>query len=64
MYVVRRSRSDEHLGMVFTSPNTPYMKLFEKFLAKKQRMAIDAWGTDDTYVKVCRHIWLISRSYR
>ncbi|KAF8587347.1 glycoside hydrolase family 5 protein [Ramaria rubella] len=38
-------------GMVYTSPDTPYMKLFENFLAKKQRMAIDAWGTDDTYVK-------------
>jgi len=38
-------------GMVYASPDTPYMKLFEGFLAKKQRMAIDAWGTDDTHVK-------------
>ncbi|KIJ45500.1 glycoside hydrolase family 5 protein [Sphaerobolus stellatus SS14] len=38
-------------GMTFVSPDTPYMKLFEKFLAKKQRMAVDAWGTDDSHVK-------------
>lgn len=39
-------------GMVYTSLNTPYMKLFEKFLAKKHKLAVDAWGTDDAYVKV------------
>lgn len=38
--------------MVYISPDTPYMKLFKDFLVKKQRMAIDAWGPDDTYVKV------------
>ena len=38
--------------MVHVSPDTPYMKLFEKFLAKKYHMAVDAWGTDDTHVKV------------
>jgi hypothetical protein len=44
------------IGMVYTSPDTPYMKLFEKFLAKKHRMAVDAWGTDDTHVKVCSRV--------
>lgn len=38
-------------GMVYTSPDTPYMKLFEKFLEKKHRMAADAWGTDDSHIK-------------
>ncbi|KZS92435.1 glycoside hydrolase [Sistotremastrum niveocremeum HHB9708] len=41
-------------GMVYTSRETAYMKLFEKFLAKKQRLAIDAWGTDVKYV---RHVY-------
>ena len=40
------------LGMVYVSPDTTYMRLFKTFLAKKHRMAVDAWGTDDTYVKV------------
>ncbi|GJJ09422.1 Endo-1,4-beta-xylanase 5 [Clathrus columnatus] len=38
-------------GMVHTSLDTPYMKLFGDFLAKKHRMAVDAWGTDDTHVE-------------
>lgn len=38
-------------GMVYTSLETPYMKRFEKFLAKKHRLAIDAWGADETEVR-------------
>ncbi|KAJ3518418.1 hypothetical protein NMY22_g13690 [Coprinellus aureogranulatus] len=41
-------------GMTYVSLDTRYMKLFEKFLAKKHRLAIDAWGADDTEV---RHIY-------
>lgn len=40
--------------MVFISRETPYMTLFKDFLAKKHRLAVDAWGADDTYV---RHIY-------
>ncbi|EEB89528.1 hypothetical protein MPER_12361 [Moniliophthora perniciosa FA553] len=38
-------------GMVCTSPQTPYMTLFSSFLAKKQRLAVDAWGADDSAVR-------------
>ncbi|KAF6752731.1 endo-1,4-beta-glucanase [Ephemerocybe angulata] len=38
-------------GMTYVSLETKYMKLFEKFLAKKHRLAVDAWGADDTAVK-------------
>lgn len=38
-------------GMVYTSLSTPYMKLFSTFLAKKHRLAVDAWGADDSAVK-------------
>ncbi|KAI0052171.1 glycoside hydrolase family 5 protein [Auriscalpium vulgare] len=37
-------------GMVHVSRNTPYMKLFKDFLAKKHRLAIDSWGADATPV--------------
>jgi len=37
--------------MVYINPDTPYMKLFTTFLAKKHRLAIDAWGADDTAVR-------------
>lgn len=37
--------------MVYSSPESPYSKLFSKFLIKKQHMAIDTWGTDETHVK-------------
>ena len=40
--------------MVHVSLDTPYMKLFSDFLAKKHRLAIDAWGADDSAV---RHIY-------
>jgi hypothetical protein len=38
-------------GMVYVSPDTPYMTLFKDFIAKKHRMAADAWGADDTAVR-------------
>ncbi|KAF8890509.1 glycoside hydrolase family 5 protein [Gymnopilus junonius] len=38
-------------GMVYVSPSTPYMTLFSTFLAKKHRLAVDAWGADDSFVK-------------
>ncbi|PPQ70876.1 GH5 [Gymnopilus dilepis] len=38
-------------GMVYISPSTPYMTLFKSFLAKKHRLAVDAWGADDSAVK-------------
>ena len=40
--------------MVHVSRETPYMVLFRDFLAKKHRLAIDAWGADDSAV---RHIY-------
>ncbi|KAJ7928042.1 glycoside hydrolase [Mycena leptocephala] len=38
-------------GMVYLDLETPYMTLFQSFLAKKHRLAVDAWGADDTAVK-------------
>ncbi|KIY74357.1 glycoside hydrolase family 5 protein [Cylindrobasidium torrendii FP15055 ss-10] len=38
-------------GMVYVDQETPYIKLFKDFLAKKHRCAIDAWGADDSEVK-------------
>jgi len=38
-------------GMVYVSPETPYRTLFKDFLTRKHRLAIDAWGADDTQVK-------------
>jgi len=38
-------------GMVYVDLETPYMTLFESFLAKKHRLAVDAWGADDSAVK-------------
>ncbi|KAH6902672.1 endo-1,4-beta-glucanase [Coprinopsis sp. MPI-PUGE-AT-0042] len=38
-------------GMVHTSLETKYMTLFKDFLAKKHRLATDAWGADDSQVK-------------
>ncbi|TDL17107.1 glycoside hydrolase family 5 protein [Rickenella mellea] len=38
-------------GMVYVSRSTPYMELFNNFLAKKQCLAIDAWGADKTYIQ-------------
>jgi len=42
---------DGFQGMIYSSPESAYSKLFEKFLAKKHYMAIDTWGTDDSHVK-------------
>ncbi|KAF8152297.1 glycoside hydrolase [Crassisporium funariophilum] len=41
-------------GMVYVSQETPYMTLFSKFLAKKHRLAVDAWGADDSAI---RHVY-------
>ncbi|KAF8882277.1 endoglucanase family 5 glycoside hydrolase [Infundibulicybe gibba] len=38
-------------GMVYVSRSTPYMVKFRDFLAKKHRLAADAWGEDDRAVK-------------
>ncbi len=40
--------------MVHVSRETTYMTLFKDFLAKKHRLAIDAWGADDSQI---RHIY-------
>ncbi|KAF8063498.1 hypothetical protein FPV67DRAFT_248936 [Lyophyllum atratum] len=37
--------------MVYVSRDTPYMQHFRDFLARKHRLAVDAWGKDDTDVK-------------
>ena len=37
--------------MVYVSRETPYMTLFKDFLAKKHRLAMDAWGADDRFVR-------------
>lgn len=37
--------------MVYVSLSTPYMTLFDAFLAKKHRLAVDTWGADDSSVK-------------
>ncbi|KAI0031096.1 glycoside hydrolase [Vararia minispora EC-137] len=38
-------------GMVHVSRSTPYMTLFRDFLAKKHRLAVDAWGADTAQVQ-------------
>ncbi|KAG2002611.1 exo-beta-1,3-glucanase [Coprinopsis cinerea AmutBmut pab1-1] len=38
-------------GMIYTSPETKYMTLFNDFLAKKHRLAVDAWGSNDALVQ-------------
>ncbi|KZP22907.1 glycoside hydrolase family 5 protein [Athelia psychrophila] len=37
-------------GMVYTPASTPYRTLFAAFLAKKHRLAVDAWGADTSAV--------------
>ncbi|KAI0258884.1 glycoside hydrolase [Gloeopeniophorella convolvens] len=37
-------------GMVHVNRDTPYMTLFRDFLAKKHRLAVDAWGADTAAV--------------
>lgn len=38
-------------GMTYVSRETPYMVLLKDFLAQKHRLAADAWGADDTFVR-------------
>ncbi|RPB01189.1 glycoside hydrolase [Choiromyces venosus 120613-1] len=38
-------------GMVYINPETAYMKLFKEFLEKKFRLAVDAWGADDSKIR-------------
>ena len=38
-------------GMVYVSPETPYMKLLAPFLAKKASLGVDFWGRDNKDVK-------------
>ncbi|KAF8134581.1 glycoside hydrolase family 5 protein [Boletus edulis] len=38
-------------GMVYVSQEAKYLTLFKDFLAKKHRLAVDAWGTDTTWVQ-------------
>ena len=38
-------------GMVYVSPETSYATLFKDFLARKHRLAVDAWGADDSSVR-------------
>lgn len=40
--------------MVYTDPNSAYMRLLKPFLDKKKRLGLDTWGRDDTQVK---QIW-------
>lgn len=37
--------------MVYVSQETPYMTLLKDFLAKKHRLAVDAWGADTSHVQ-------------
>lgn len=36
-------------GMVYTDPESPYIRLLKPFLEKKKRMGLDKWGRDDQY---------------
>ncbi|KAF6763595.1 endoglucanase family 5 glycoside hydrolase [Ephemerocybe angulata] len=38
-------------GMVYVSPTTPYRRRFADFIAKKHRLAVDAWGKDERPVE-------------
>jgi len=33
-----------HLGMVYTSPESPWIKTLRPFLEKKKALQADAWG--------------------
>ena len=37
--------------MVYVSLKTPYMTLLNDHLAKKHKLAADAWGADESFVK-------------
>ncbi|EJT96664.1 glycoside hydrolase [Dacryopinax primogenitus] len=38
-------------GMVYASPDSPYVKTLQPFIEKKKKLAADAWGVDLTDVK-------------
>lgn len=38
-------------GMVYTDPNSAYIRLLKPFLDKKRRLGVDKWGRDDSHVK-------------
>jgi len=38
-------------GMTYVSPTSAYIKLLKPHLEKKKRLAVDAWGADDTHVR-------------
>ncbi|KAF8332676.1 glucan 1,3-beta-glucosidase [Cantharellus anzutake] len=38
-------------GMVYVSPESPYLKRFGEFIARKRRLAADEWGADVTAVE-------------
>ncbi|KAH0827952.1 glycoside hydrolase [Lanmaoa asiatica] len=38
-------------GMVYVSQETKYIALLKDFLAKKHRLAVDAWGADTTWIQ-------------
>ncbi|CCG82766.2 putative Glucanase [Taphrina deformans PYCC 5710] len=38
-------------GMVYVNPKSPYIKKLGPALAKKKKLAVDAWGTDESKVK-------------
>jgi len=38
-------------GMVYASPESPYIERFSEFLKKKKRLAADEWGADASLVK-------------
>lgn len=37
--------------MVYTNPDSAYIKLLKPFLEKTKRLGLDKWGRDDTQVK-------------
>jgi hypothetical protein len=38
-------------GMVYTSPDSAYIRLLRPFLEKKARMGLDRWGRNDKHVR-------------
>lgn len=37
--------------MVYSGPDTPYVKLLKPFFEKEKRLGLNKWGRDDTHVK-------------
>jgi len=44
-------------GMTHVDSESPYLKLLKDFLLKKQRLAVDAWGSDISKVE---HVYEVS----